>query len=42
MGMQRTTVKNLKIVDVRPDLGVIAIQGAVPGSRNTIVEISKD
>ncbi len=41
MGSQRTTVKNLKVVDVRPDLGVIAIKGAVPGSRDTIVEIRK-
>jgi len=41
MGTQRTTVKNLKVVDVRPELGVIAIKGAIPGSRDTIVEISK-
>jgi large subunit ribosomal protein L3 len=41
MGSQRTTVKNLKIVDIRPEQGVIAIKGAVPGSRNTVVEISK-
>ncbi len=41
MGNQKTTVKNLKVVDVRPDLGVIAIMGAVPGSRDGIVEISK-
>ncbi len=41
MGNQRTTVKNLRIVDVRPELGVIAIKGAVPGSRDAVVEISK-
>jgi large subunit ribosomal protein L3 len=41
MGTQQTTVKNLKVVDVRPDLGVIAIKGAIPGSRDTIVEISR-
>lgn len=41
MGNQKTTVKNLKVVDVRPDLGVIAIMGAIPGSREGIVEISK-
>lgn len=41
MGNKKTTVNNLKVVDVRPDLGVIAIRGAVPGSRNGIVEISK-
>jgi large subunit ribosomal protein L3 len=41
MGNQRTTVKNLMVVDVRPDLGVIAIRGAVPGSRDAVVEISR-
>ncbi|MFO7784010.1 MAG: 50S ribosomal protein L3 [Thermodesulfobacteriota bacterium] len=41
MGNKKTTVKNLKVVDVRPDLGVIAIMGAIPGSRDGIVEISK-
>jgi len=41
MGNQRTTVKNLKVVDVRPEIGIIAVKGAVPGSRETIVEISK-
>ena len=41
MGYQRTTVKNLKILDVRIDMDVIAVGGAVPGSRNSILEISK-
>jgi large subunit ribosomal protein L3 len=41
MGNKRTTVKNLKVVDVRPELGVIAIMGAIPGSRDGVVEISK-
>ena len=41
MGFQQTTVKNLKILDVRPDLDVIALKGAVPGSRNSIIEITK-
>jgi large subunit ribosomal protein L3 len=41
MGYQKTTVKNLKILDVRPEMDVIALQGSVPGSRNSIVEITK-
>lgn len=41
MGTQRVTVKNLRVVDVRPELGVVLVQGAVPGSRNSIVEIRK-
>lgn len=40
MGNQKTTIKNLKVVDVRPDMGVIALKGAVPGSKNSIIEIS--
>jgi large subunit ribosomal protein L3 len=41
MGYQRNTVKNLMVVDVRPEMDVIAIKGAVPGSRNSLIEISK-
>ena len=38
MGGDRVTVKNLEIVEVRPD-GVVAVKGAVPGSRNGLVVI---
>jgi large subunit ribosomal protein L3 len=41
MGYQRTTLKNLKVLDVRPEMNIIALKGALPGSRNTIIEISK-
>jgi len=41
MGTEQTTVKNLKVLDVRPEMDLIAIKGAVPGSRNSLVEISK-
>ncbi len=41
MGDQRTTIQNLKVVDVRPDMDVIALRGAVPGSRNSIVQITR-
>jgi large subunit ribosomal protein L3 len=41
MGFQRRTIKNLLILDVRPDMDVIAVKGAIPGSRNSILEISK-
>jgi large subunit ribosomal protein L3 len=40
MGFQQTTVKNLRIVDVRPEMDMIAIEGAVPGSRNSLIEVS--
>lgn len=41
MGFQRTTYKNLRIIDVRPEMNMIAVKGAVPGGRNSIVEISE-
>lgn len=39
MGSDQTTVKNLKVIEVRED-GIIAVKGAVPGARNTIVHIT--
>ncbi len=41
MGNKRVTIKNLKVVDVRPEMNVVLVQGAVPGSRNSLVEICK-
>lgn len=41
MGNQQITIKNLKVVDVRPELGIIAVKGSVPGARDSIVRISK-
>ena len=41
MGNDRTTVKNLKVLDVRPDINVIAIKGPLPGSDNSIIEICR-
>ena len=41
MGNQKTTIKNLKILDLRPEQDVIALKGSVPGSRNSLVEIVK-
>lgn len=38
MGNDRVTVKNLQVVEIR-DGGILAIKGAVPGARNTLVEI---
>lgn len=41
MGFQRTTIKNLKVIDVRPEINVIAIKGSLPGSNETFIEICK-
>jgi len=39
MGSDRITVKNLKVLQVNPELGTIVIKGAVPGRPGTLVEI---
>ncbi len=38
MGNEEVTVKNLKVVEVR-DGGILAVKGAVPGARNTVIAI---
>jgi large subunit ribosomal protein L3 len=40
-GNTRKTIRNLEIVEIRPEENLILIKGAVPGSRNGIVEIKK-
>lgn len=40
MGGDRVTVKNLRIVKVLPETNEILIEGAVPGRRGTLVEIT--
>ncbi len=40
-GTERKTVRNLEIVDVRPDENLILIKGPVPGHRQSMVEIKK-
>lgn len=39
MGGDRVTVKNLEVVEVNAQDGVLAIKGAIPGSRGSIVQI---
>ena len=41
MGFKKTTIKNLKVVDVRLDADIIAIKGALPGCNSNIIEINK-
>jgi large subunit ribosomal protein L3 len=41
MGYQRVTIRNLKILDVRPEMNILALKGTLPGSRNSIIEIRK-
>lgn len=42
MGTDRVTVKNLKVADVRVEQNLILIEGAVPGAKNSVVEIRKE
>lgn len=41
MGGERVTVRNLKVVKVDAEKNLMFIKGAVPGARNSIVEIRK-
>ena len=41
LGDARVTVKNLTVVDVRPDQNLLFVRGAVPGGDNALVLIHK-
>lgn len=38
-GNERKTIKNLNVVDIRPDENLVLIKGAVPGPKSGLVEI---
>lgn len=40
-GDETTTIRNVKVVDVQPENGLILVKGPVPGARNTLVKITK-
>jgi large subunit ribosomal protein L3 len=40
-GAAKTTVKNLSVVDVRPEYGVILVKGAVPGPNGGLLILRK-
>ncbi len=40
-GNKRKTVKNIEIVDLRPDENLILLKGAIPGSPLGVIEINK-
>lgn len=39
MGMRRVTVKNLKVIDVKPEKNLLLVEGAIPGPTKGIVYI---
>jgi large subunit ribosomal protein L3 len=40
-GNRRVTVKNLEVVDVRPEQDLMLVKGAVPGSKSGFVDVRK-
>jgi large subunit ribosomal protein L3 len=40
-GNGRKTIRNLEIVDIRPDQNLVLIKGAVPGHRDALVMVNK-
>ncbi|MCL5024613.1 MAG: 50S ribosomal protein L3, partial [Nitrospirae bacterium] len=42
MGSEKVTVKNLKVVDVRPEQNLLLVKGAVPGAAGAYLEIRKE
>jgi large subunit ribosomal protein L3 len=39
MGSDRVTVKNLRVVQIDPEKNILAISGAIPGKKGTVVEV---
>jgi len=42
MGNERTTTKNLRVLDVDAEHGLLVIRGTVPGHRHTLLQIETD
>lgn len=40
-GNVRQTMRNLEVVDIRPELNLLLVKGAVPGPANATIEIKK-
>ncbi len=41
MGAKRVTVKNLKVMQIDKDKNILAIRGAIPGRKGTLLEIKE-
>ncbi|GBD98777.1 50S ribosomal protein L3 [bacterium BMS3Abin07] len=41
MGMEKVTVKNLTVVDIKPEQNIMIVKGAVPGPNGGYLEIMK-
>jgi large subunit ribosomal protein L3 len=40
-GNRRVTVRNLEVIDIRSEQGLMIVKGAVPGSTNGLLEVQK-
>jgi len=41
MGNERVTIKNLVVIDVRPEMNLVLVRGSVPGHKNGLLEVMK-
>jgi len=39
MGVERVTVKNVKIIKIDAEKNLMAVRGAIPGHKGTLLEI---
>lgn len=42
LGDETVTVRNVRVVDVLPEQGILLVKGPVPGARNTLVKLVKE
>lgn len=42
LGAETVTVKNVRVIDVLPEQGILLVKGPVPGARNTLVKLVKE
>ena len=40
-GNDRQTMRNLEVIDIRPDDNIMLLKGAVPGAKSGLVTINK-
>ena len=40
-GNERKTIRNVEIIDIRPEENLILLKGSIPGAKSEIVEIKK-
>ena len=41
MGNKRTTIRNLEVINIDKEKNLLLVKGSVPGSRNSLVEVSR-